>query len=362
MIEKGKISAFQMSILMYPAIIATGILIIPSITAQEAGRDLWVSPIFASSLGFLTAYIAIKLHQHYPGKSVIQYSQDILGTFLGKIIGLLYIFFILHSNGIIFREYSEFIIGVFLLDTPPSLILGSMAIVCAFAVRGGLEVIARTAQIFIPIVIFLIVGMAGLIAKDLNPEYILPFLGEGIAPSLKGAKAPAAWFIQIFHISFFLPFLTNRDDGMKWSMITLIFVVLTLVTTNLMALFLFGDYVTGLLYPVMSASRYISAAGFFENLESVVMALWVVGAFVKICVFYYVTVLATAQWLNLSEYKAIALPIGFITVLFAYWSGRTFIELKDFLAMPVPIYLFTFYTVIPILLFVLSLIKKKRKG
>ncbi|MDQ7864807.1 hypothetical protein RCO48_38045 [Peribacillus frigoritolerans] len=40
------------------------------------------------------------------------------------------------------------------------------------------------------------------------------------------------------------------------------------------------------------------------------MAVWIVGAFVKISVFYYASALGTAQWLNLSDYCPVVWPIG----------------------------------------------------
>ena len=50
------------------------------------------------------------------------------------------------------------------------------------------------------------------------------------------------------------------------------------------------------------------------------MAIWVVGAFVKISVFYYVAALGTAQWLNLSDYRPVVWPLGIIIVEFSFWS------------------------------------------
>ena len=51
----------------------------------------------------------------------------------------------------------------------------------------------------------------------------------------------------------------------------------------------------------MQVAEYINIADFFEHVESVVMAIWVVGAFIKISAFYYAAALGTAQWLNLSH-------------------------------------------------------------
>ncbi|MBB5172287.1 GerAB/ArcD/ProY family transporter [Texcoconibacillus texcoconensis] len=360
MIEKGRISAMQMAILMYPAIIATGVLIVPSLTAENAGRDLWISPIIGSSIGFLTVYLAYKLHQYYPGQTVIQYSEEILGKPLGKAIGFLFLFLYLHLNGVIVREYAEFVIGVFLLNTPMQVIYGTIIIVCAFAVRGGLEVVARTALIFVPVVTFLIFVLIVLLINDLDPTNMLPVFEKGVTPALKGSIAPQAWFSEFFVMSFLLPYLVDQENGLKWGMTTAIFVMVTLSMTNLVALFLFGDFVDSILYPVMSAARYVSVAEFFEHLESVVMALWVAGAFVKICVFYYALSLGTAQWLKLSEYKAVVLPFGFLIIIFARWSGDNLADLKDFLGTPAPWYLLTFQVALPILLIIIAFIKKRR--
>ncbi|TKH09627.1 spore gernimation protein, partial [Peribacillus simplex] len=43
--EKGKISSLQMAFMMYPTIVATAVLGVPSITAKYAKTDLWLSPI-----------------------------------------------------------------------------------------------------------------------------------------------------------------------------------------------------------------------------------------------------------------------------------------------------------------------------
>ena len=102
--EKGKISALQMAIIMYPTIVATAILGIPSITAKYAKNDLWLSPIFASLIGYVTVYIAYKLHKLYPKQTVIQFSEQIMGRFAGKIIGLLFLFFYIQTTGQITRD------------------------------------------------------------------------------------------------------------------------------------------------------------------------------------------------------------------------------------------------------------------
>mgnify|MGYP001230766974 CR=1 FL=1 len=92
--EKGKISSLQMAIMMFPTIVATAILGVPSITAQYTKNDLWLSHILASLIGYVTVYIAYKLQILYPKQTVIQFSEHIMGRYAGKIISILFLLFI----------------------------------------------------------------------------------------------------------------------------------------------------------------------------------------------------------------------------------------------------------------------------
>ncbi|MGM7721590.1 GerAB/ArcD/ProY family transporter [Metabacillus sp. Hm71] len=359
MIEKGKINALQMAIMIYPTIMATAILLVPAITGTFSKQDMWLSPIWASSIGFFSVYLVYQLNNRFPKQTVIQYSVEILGFIPGKVIGFVYLFFYLHINGIVLREYGEFVIGNFLFKTPMIVVIGTMVLVCALAVHGGLEVMARSAQIFVPVVILLILFILILLIPDLEPKNIFPVMEKGIMPSIMGAVVPSSWFSEFFLLSFLLPFVGEREKGMKWGIISVFAVMVTLVITNLFSLFLFGGITATFTYPVMNAARYISIADFLQHLESIVMAIWVAGTFVKISVFYYASVIGTAEWLHLSDYRPIVFPLGFLLTLVSIWSAPNLEELAHFLGTTSPFYLISIQTLLPMLLLLLSIFCKK---
>lgn len=361
MIEKGKISAYQMAILIIPTIIATAILIVPAITGQHAGRDMWISPILASFNGFFTTFIVYRLHKYYPNESIIQYCRHIIGCLPGKVLGLIYLLFLLHICGIIIREYADFVIISFLPKTPMVVIVSSFVLVCAFAVRGGVEVLGRAAQIFVPL--FLLPPLLFfLLIPNLKAGNILPIMEHGMLPSVLGAVVPQAWFSEIFLISMLLPFVTDREKACKWGMITVFISMIILVFTNIISIFLFGETVTSYIFPVFTAFRYITIASFFEHLEAIVIALWVMGAFIKVSVFYYALVLGTAQWLHLSNHRSLVFPIGFLLTLFSIWASTNSQELSHFLGTIIPFYIPSMMTFIPTLLLLLAMIQKKWKN
>lgn len=362
MLEKGKISAIQMIILLYPTITATAILVLPATTGSFAKQDMWLSPIWASSFGYLSIFIAYALHKYYPQKTLIEYSEKIIGMIPGKLIGFGFLFFLLHTNGLNLRDYGEFVVGNFLQKTPIIVVVLSMAFVCAMTVYGGLEVLARSSQFFFPVFVVLFLFIIVLLIPVLNPKNLLPVMGGGLAPSIKGALIPSQWFNEFILISFLLPYLNNKKKGLKWGAISVTLVMITLVITNLFSLLLFGNITSYFTYPFMDAARYISIADFLQHVESIVMALWVTGMFIKISVFYYAIVLGTAQWLRLTSYRPIVFPIGFLLVVVSMWSTPNLQKLAEFSNTTWPFYAFLFQMFIPISLLLIAMLRKKKSN
>nr|WP_229263661.1 GerAB/ArcD/ProY family transporter [Cohnella cholangitidis] len=114
MVEKGKISAAQLGLLFYAVSAYDGILFIPKITGKEAGRDLWLSPIWAHLLGLLFILAMLWLSRKFPKETIIQYSERLLGSWLGKAVGLAIVFYGINLTSVILREYGNFISVVFL--------------------------------------------------------------------------------------------------------------------------------------------------------------------------------------------------------------------------------------------------------
>ncbi|MFE5324652.1 endospore germination permease [Paenibacillus sp. NPDC056579] len=357
--EQGRISSFQMALLMYPLVVATADVTAPALTFKYAQRDLWLSPVWASIAGVITLWLAVRLERFYPGKTIIQYLVSILGTGLGKAVGLLFLFYYLHQNGNIIRIFQELVVSNFLTFTPMFVVIGGMIIICGCAVRGGLEVIARTAQVFIPIVFLFSILVFVLLIPELSVKKLFPILERGLGPSLKGAIVPWSWFTHFFLLPYIIPYLRDREKGQKWGMISIFAIVSMLVIFNTYTLMLFGSITGKFTYPVMQAARLISIADFLEHVESVVVVIWVAGAYLKIAIYYYVLVLGTAQWLNLGNYKPIVFPLGMLLLVFTLWVAPSLQDLSTFVDKAAPFYDSLVQILIPLLLLLIVLIRNK---
>lgn len=360
-LEKGKISAFQMGIMIYSTVLSSGVIVVPSLVARHAGRDLWISPMLAALIGILMVYVACRLNDYYPKETIIQYSVKLLGTIPGKVVGFFILFHYWHNSGFIVRQFGEFLKGSFLPKTPILAIMGGLVAVGVFAVRGGIEALARSSQIIAPAIIVLVLLIILLLIPDLKPNSMLPIMEKGLKPPFMGSVSLYSWFNNFILISFLLPYVTDRGKGMKWGVSAVAAVMTTLAVTNLITLFLLGGMTDKFTYPVMVATRYISIAGFLEHLESLVIAIWVLGLFIQLAVTFYVLALGTAQWLGHSDYKPIVLPFGLLILLSGIWAAPDLLQLSQFVGSSYVFYTLTIRTAIPLLLLGIALMWKRKK-
>lgn len=356
--DKGKISASQLAIMIFPTIMATAILSVPSLTMHYAGHDMWLSPIWGSVVGVAAIGISLGLNSLYPGKTIIEVSSQLLGWLPGKLFGLVFLFFWPHLIGLIIRVYGEFISSNALPETPLFVIMGTMTAVCALNVRLGIEVVGRTSQIFVTLLAFLLCLIFVLLIGELSPEELLPFMEKGLLPTLKGAVSPAAWFSEYIVLAFLLPFVHNRKNVTPIMLSSLVITTIAMVATNLFCLFLLGDLTDSFAYPVMIAARYITIADFLQHIEAIVIAIWIFGIFVKISVFLYIFIITAAQWLGLKSYKPLVFPLSYLCMVFTYWLVSDRPGASSLVSTSANVYTLVILLALPAALYLIALLKK----
>lgn len=356
-----RISSIQMGILVLPVMIATADLLVPGISARQATQDMWLTPLVASLTGFVTVFLAFQLHRLYPGESIIQYSTRIVGTLLGKVCGFLILYDFLYSNGNIIRQYGEFIVGTSLYQTPLLAVISSMVLLCAYAVKAGLEVLARAAQVFVPALVILYAALFLLMMPFMKIEHLFPMLEHGFVPVLKGALTPQGWFSEVILFSFLLPFRREQKEDMSTGIVAVFLGMIALTGINLSTWLVMGQETTYMTYSFYNAIQLISYADFFENVDSVVIAMWVIGGFIKISLFYYAMALGTAQWLHLDDYRPLVLPLGILLVVFSLWTAPNLTELSANIQAIAGFQTTVFFTLIPLFLWVVAKLRTGKK-
>ncbi len=354
-----KVSSTQMIFLLVTTITVTGFLFVPSITAQYASRDGWISVGLAATLfGILVALVYTRLGLYFPEKSVVEYAPEIIGKFGGRLIGLLYIFFFIHINAIIVREFGDFLVTAFLPETPLPVFNTVVVLLAAFVVSNGMEVLCRMNQFLFPLFVAAFVFIVFLLTEDVNFGNFLPLMENGIKPVIRGSLVPGAWRGEIVLILMFLPFMNQPREAGKTLVGAVLLIGFFLTLTTATSIAVFGPLLTqNMVFPILELARYVSLGRFLERLEAVVIIVWVAGVTVKVAAFYLAAVLGTAQWLNIKDYRPLVYPVGLIILVYSMALFENSRELVDFLATVFVPYAYLFELGIPMGLLAVALVR-----
>lgn len=360
MLEKGKISSFQAVLLLISLILPTAIITVPSITVKYAKQDAWLSMIVAALAGLLIAWLVARLGLRFPGKTLFEYMEETFSKVPGKIIGFLYIWWFLHSNALIIREFGVFLVVATMPDTPIIAFHIVVVAVAAYAVYNGLEVLSRANQFLIPATLLLVLVFI-LSVPNMDFARMLPVFDSSLTDIVKGAAVPISWMGEVVAFSMIIPFLNKPKDAPRIAILSVLIVSFILISCVLQALLIFGHHLTASwLFPVFNSVRLISIAQKVERLEIFVVLTWVLGGFFKIGIFYYAAVLGSAQWLGLKDYRPLVLPVGIILVALSILIHENSVQLFDFLTRVWPPYAIIFFEVgIPLALLIIALIRGK---
>lgn len=316
MLEKGKLSTRQLTILVMFLTIGDSILVIPPSTTHYARQNAWISALIATAVGLIAVYMYSKLAKLYPKLTLIEVIQTAFGKWIGTTISFLTLMYFLVVSAGSMREISDFVISEMLPGTPSPAVLFLFILIVIMATRLGLEVISRTGEIFTPMLVILFLVLTIAIVPQMEIVRMLPILDDGFKPVLKGSISITAYtFLEPVIFLMILPYVEQQHKitkGLIWGCILGGLVIFITITVSILVLG--PDLTTRDIYPSYNIARRISVGGFFERVEAMIALLWLLTLFIEVTLYFYAFVLGLSQLLKLKEYRVLTLPTGLILV------------------------------------------------
>lgn len=361
-----KISGLQLYWLMVSLIPGLSILLTLAPSIAEAGQDAWISVTIAGLAGLGVMFIAVKISLLYPGQSFVQYSRTILGSWLGKIIVLPYFVMWYSVDGIILRNASDFVYIALFNATPLSVLSILLLILSVYVIyTGGIEGIARCAEIIGPLIVLMILGTCILSINHLDWKQITPvYADSGLASILKGAVPPLAFYCDTFLFIMVFCFLSNYRHALSRTMWGMAVSATLTVLATVMVIMTFGPNLSaGMWFPFFNMTRFISALEFIQNIDILVVIIWMFSVFIKLSLYLFVTAYGTAQWLNLKNWRPLIWFVAPAVFLISLWYKNIAEVVYDFQIQFWRPYVLPVNVIgIPLLLWIAGAIRKKRSG
>ncbi|HHY35975.1 MAG TPA: endospore germination permease [Firmicutes bacterium] len=327
-IEGGKISGSQLLALLVLTRLVPVTIEFPLVTGIKSPQDAWISSLVGTVLSILPVLLMVRLSLKYPGKTIIEYSQLLLGKFFGKIAGFVLVWYWLSIAATMLRSVGDAYTTAIMPETPILAFILVVGFLSANAARSGLEVVGRLGEVNMLVVILSVLLTLSLPYKVMNFENLLPVLSKGIRPIMLPTGTAISFFVEFIILGMVAPYLNNPQTLTKSSLgaIAISGFMMTAFTVVLIAVF--GPTVSSLMLPAFSLARMISIGEFLERLEVIPMSAWTITVAITLAFFLWASAVATAQLLSLKRFQSLVYPLAAISVAFSILFFESFFDLE----------------------------------
>lgn len=153
MLENGKISTRQFTFLLFCLLTSSFFYNMPQVKIAHLQQDVWEIIVVSWMFDAALAVVFQLLGRRYPNQTMVEYSETILGSLLGKLVGLNFIAVFILGAMMYLMDVSYFLNITLMPETPVYVFSLVILLISAYAVNAGLEVIARLSEIIGPIMI-----------------------------------------------------------------------------------------------------------------------------------------------------------------------------------------------------------------
>jgi spore germination protein KB len=289
---------------------------LPNLLVSSIKQDFWEAMLLALGIEGLLAWMLYKMGLYYIGKTMFEFSEVILGRFLGKVFsGILTLFFSLVA-ALILRAAVDFFAAIIMPETPTYVFILIILLVSTYAVRTGIEAIMRLGELIAPMVFVAYLFIIMLNIKIMDLDRLKPMFQHGINEIAVASLLPTGWYGVCIIVGVFMAYHNRPKDTLKIKMAGLLLGISCVIFGLLTAILVFGVQQTvKQQFPLFQLSRMINVGGFIERIESVQVVSWVVGGFYGISTFHYASTEGLRQILKMKSQKNLAWVItGFIYV------------------------------------------------
>jgi spore germination protein KB len=344
--------------LTWPTIINYG----SGFLAREVGRDMWISGLISILTTMLFVFMVIHIGRNFPGKTIVEYSHDLFGTILGKLLGLLLALYFLFSAAISVSMYIQHLTDFLLLETPYLVVTIMHISVLCYLIWKGSEVIGRigTIAFFLACIFYFLVLLASLPEFEINR--LMPLFGSGVAAVSKASlSADSFTGITQVVIGMMLPIVANQTKAFRSAATGLLIGGSLFVVYFIVELMVMGPQLVALIrIASMDLVRSIQITQYLHRFESFMVALWYWSILVQAGAVAYCALIAFKQTVGIKKDKPYAILLfGLLLGVITHYIGQNRVFFQVFRESQWQYISLVFQFVLPAVLLIVMIIKKQ---
>lgn len=330
-IEGGKIPAKQlMALLAMIQLSRTFCVFGYFLGIRQVLNDAWIGSLLGMVVAIPFVLLAVRLGLRFPDKTIIEYSEILLGKYLGKLIGSILIWYWIQAATALTRELGESFTIAIMPETPILAFIVVMVFLTANAARNGLEVVGRMSDNGIWVVLFFAVLIVTLPYDLMRSKNLLPVLAQGFRPVTAQAGVVTSFYTEFTILGMILPYLNRPKEAARFSVYAVLISGLMMTWLTIVLIAVFGPTLSSLPMPALTLSRIINIAQFIERVEVIALGAFSLAAALKLSLFFWAIAVGLAQLFGLRRYQPLIYPLGAVVSAFSVLFYESLLDLEIF--------------------------------
>ena len=358
--DSKKISMRQAAFLFLTINFTPIVRLVPVYAAKRAKEAAWLVPFAAVAMLILVSFIWQAFCRKYKCYSLMDIYSEISGKFIGKIIAIVYLIWLVILTSLYVRYFSIRFVGSIYPTVNMNIFIVLILIVIAYTLRNGLTTLARFNEIILPLLTVTFYILVIFMLPNVKVGFLTPITYRSIIPIFNGsvgAMGILAYFTFIFIIG---DKINNKEKIKKTGFLLSLFLLLSMAMVIVVPLGTFSySVVQRTQVPFLIAVKQISLFNIIEKFESIVVAFWVLSDFVLISFFVICTLHILKNLFKLSDTKPfINIYLIFIFILSNFLAKNVF-EMEKFSESIVTPFNIALGFVLPLIMFFIGKIRRK---
>ncbi|MZP29643.1 endospore germination permease [Heliobacterium undosum] len=356
--------SFKQGVYLIVLFIIGSSLILP--IGAKAKQDVWMAALLSLLFALPMVVVYGRILSLNTGMDLLEITTRLFGKIIGKAIIFVYAFYAFTLSGLVLINFGEFINVVAIPETPKLVIMFFLALLAIWAVKEGIEVIARTGEIYLPWIVIAAMLTFLLLLPQFEIQRLYPILYKNHQKIFQAAIDLFSFPLAETVIFLLLLSSSKQAPAVKQYMMGLFigfFAVFTSITA-VMAVVGPEEYAANF-FPGFLAVQEISIGDFLQRLEVVIFLINILAGFIKICVCLLAACKGICHVFGFNEYRFLVTPVGFLSLLFASNIYSSTKQMSSWADAIYPYYAFPFQVLLPLLIWIVAEVKaqgEEKKG
>lgn len=360
---EAKIDRMQFFFMIPNLFFGKAIGITVGVMVRKLGADTWLSMAIGFIIGIITMMLMVYLCSRFPDKTVVEFSGELLGKWLGKGVGVLLTLFFIMAYGASANVMTLHLSEYFLPQTPFSIICILYTMLCMYGIFLGVEVVVRFSLIGFIMSILINITMLTGTTTELRPIDLLPLMDKGLLTDIADSFYIFGDIsLAILAVGFFYPMLDKKKKVFRitfWASFTgaIMIIVWPIFETMVLGPDLMKQYVV----VCMQQIRCAQLTKYLPRYELIMVSFFTFGVLVQSVAMFYCAKHSIKQITGIKKEYIIILPLTVVLVLVTYFMAKDNNNYINFLSFPYSQICFALSTGLPAILFITALLRGRLK-